>query len=222
MSLNFVSTTVLSSTDGISHNTETRLETSDTASISRGENYKPLYEQLRKNAKEEEDKYDEVTKAMRGTRALDEEDVAHLKSVDDERAERLRKQAMTEKEEVENFRLAKIDYDAKKRQSQEPVNNDGNEVSKNISVFDNATNTKRGVEELEESNMTKRKPQIVVKKKRRRKIIEAHSNEKQEVQKNGKIDSTGHIKNDAPSKKPENKVEGGLSELLCGYDSDSD
>ena len=103
MSLNFVSTTVLSSTDGVSHDTETRLESSSNHNnnTSTSENYKPLYEQLRQNAQEEQDKYDEITKALRGTRALDDEDVAHLQSVEDERNERLRLQVLKEKEELD-------------------------------------------------------------------------------------------------------------------------
>ena len=118
MSLNFVSTTVLSSTDGVSHNTETRNENADntiSSSINRsgggGGEFKPLYEQLRQNAQEDQDKYDEMTKAMRGTRTLDDEDVAHLQGIENQRSKRLHSQAMKEQEELESYRLAKLDHE---------------------------------------------------------------------------------------------------------------
>ena len=59
MSLNFVSTSVLSSSDGVY--TETQLQ--PTSSDSLATHRKPLYEQLRENAEKDQEKYDEVTKA---------------------------------------------------------------------------------------------------------------------------------------------------------------
>ena len=83
MSLSFVSTSVLSSTDGVSHNEEKQLQQSSTErsnNIAR-QDHRPLFEQLRVNADKAQEEYEEVGRAMRGTRMLDEEDVAHLDGV---------------------------------------------------------------------------------------------------------------------------------------------
>jgi len=107
MSLHFVSTSVLSSTDGVSHNTETQL---DPSSTSTNQTYqKPLYEQLRANAEQDQEKYDEITKSMRGTTTLNEEDVAFIQSVEDRKAEKKSKVKRKEEEEIQLFRAARLE-----------------------------------------------------------------------------------------------------------------
>lgn len=107
MSLHFVSTSVLSSTDGVSHNTETQL---DPSSTSTNQTYqKPLYEQLRANAEQDQEKYDEITKSMRGTTTLNEEDVAFIQSVEDRKAEKKNKVKRKEEEEIQMFRAARLE-----------------------------------------------------------------------------------------------------------------
>ena len=225
MSLNFVSTTVLSSTDGVSHNTETRVEGSDNTSISRSENYKPLYEQLRNNAQEEQEKYDEITKAMRGTRALDEEDVAHLQSIEDERAKRLRLQELKEKEELENFRLAKLDHqDAnasrKEKQLNKQISGEVEERKKvDIPTIHGNENAKNN------STLIQLQSKIVVTKKRRRKDVSSlPSNEKSttKIAKVYKTETEPNKDTSLKSTQKDNKDDGGLGGLLCGYGSDSD
>mmetsp|Transcript_16535 Transcript_16535/g.19157 ORF Transcript_16535/g.19157 Transcript_16535/m.19157 type:complete len:265 (+) Transcript_16535:95-889(+) len=134
MSLNFVSTTVLSSTDGVSHDKETHLDNSETAAVARAQNYKPLYEQLRTNAQEDQEKYDEVTKAMRGTRALDDEDVAHLQGIEDQRSTRLRVRMTQEQDELEKFRLAKLDYQEANRIKELDTNDASNDDNEDYNV----------------------------------------------------------------------------------------
>ena len=107
--MNFVSTTVLSSKDGISHDTETRLQPATNSSAVDRAYAKPLYEQLRTNAQGAQDKYDEETAAMRGMVTLDEEDVAHLTSVESSKADRLMMAKKKEEEELEMFRAARME-----------------------------------------------------------------------------------------------------------------
>jgi hypothetical protein len=238
MSLNFVSTTVLSSTDGVSHNTETRLESSDAASTSRsGENYKPLYEQLRKNAQEEQEKYDEVTKAMRGTCTLDDEDVAHLQGIEDERSKRLQLQAVKEQEELESYRLAKLDYqesNKSKQDEQEEINTLVKlEKEKQKRIEQQQSNEKK-------SMLMQLKPKIVVTKKRRRNpstishgADNNYSNDtdnnkvtkkiaKNEQANTGSKESSTGISSKSPQNESSSKNEGSIGGLLSGYGSDSD
>lgn len=225
MSLNFVSTTVLSSTDGVSHNTETRVEGSGATSVSRPDNYKPLYQQLRNNAQDEQEKYDEITKAMRGTRALDDEDVAHLQGIEDERAKRLRLQKLKEKEELENYRLAKLDHqdaNASKKEKEMDRNISGEtEKRKNVDV-----ERIHGNEDAKNSStLMQLQSKIVVTRKRRRKIPAATlpASEKSTA-KIGKIETKSNKEKDISlnSTEKDKKNEGGLGGLLCGYGSDSD
>lgn len=233
MSLNFVSTTVLSSTDGVSHDTETRLESSSNHNnnTSTSENYKPLYEQLRQNAQEEQDKYDEITKALRGTRALDDEDVAHLQSVEDERNERLRLQVLKEKEELESFRLAKLDYQEATKLKQgkqygEEEDDDSNNNSNKINL-DNSINTE-GTER--KSLLTQLKPKITITKKRRRQTSSAPTQDEEKLTKKAAKDEIAaseskHVErgdNTETRSSPDKNDTGGLSGLLGGYGSDSD
>ncbi len=225
MSLNFVSTTVLSSTDGVSHNTETRLETSAAGtSTQTSGSYKPLYEQLRKNQQDEQDKYDEMTKAMRGSQALDEEDIAHLEVVENERAERLRQQALKEKEELESFRLAKLDFHeankAKQIEKQEEEDLIGKASQKDLKVAENVK-----AEEANNSSLTKLKSNIKLKKKRRRKQISETDTENIKMESATSSKKVKAEKGEGESKIASSKREEcspGLSGLLQGYDSDSE
>ena len=108
MSLNFVSTSVLSSTDGVSHNTETDLEPKDSSSLNLSHS-KPLYEQLRENAQKDQEKYDEISKSMRGTATLDDGDVAYLNSIEARKAE-IKNDGMRKiEEEIQMFRAARLE-----------------------------------------------------------------------------------------------------------------
>lgn len=88
MSLSFVKSAVLSSTDGISHNEETTLHNSETASLrttTTTHQHRPLFEQLRANKELQEAQDDEFQKSIRGMQPLDEDDVAHLDAVEEQR-----------------------------------------------------------------------------------------------------------------------------------------
>lgn len=109
MSLSFVSSAVLSSTDGVSHNEEKSIESREVQSLRKSAEHKPLFEQLRSNREAEQEKYDEMTKAMRGTRTLDEEDCAHLDAVEKQRLEREMSVKAGVEAEVAMFRAARAD-----------------------------------------------------------------------------------------------------------------
>ena len=91
MSLSFVKSAVLSSTDGVSHNEETTINNTETQSLRAsggGGAHKPLFEQLRANKDAEQEKDEEFQRSLRGMRPLDEEDCAHLDAVDRVREEK--------------------------------------------------------------------------------------------------------------------------------------
>jgi hypothetical protein len=107
MSLNFISTSVLSSTDGVSHDTETDIKPS--SSDLNQQQYKPLYEQLRENAAKEKEKLDEMERAMKGVTALNEEDVAFIQSVESRKLEVKSNARKKEEEEIQLFRAARME-----------------------------------------------------------------------------------------------------------------
>lgn len=154
MSLNFVSKSVLTSKDGVSHDTETDLEP-NTSSVPTTY-VKPLYEQLRQNAQEAQDKYDEVTKSMRGAKTLDVEDVAYIESLEERKLQMMNSIKQKEEEELNMFRAAKMEKsmissaleDEEKEVDQLPI-------SKEIQIKAN-------------SSSLSVKPPIIIKKRRRR------------------------------------------------------
>jgi hypothetical protein len=110
MSLSFVSSAVLSSTDGVSHNEEKAIESEEATSLRNRSTAKPLYDQLRSNQDADQEKYDEIGKAMRaGMRPLDEEDCAHLDAVEKTRLERDSLVKQTVEQELALFRAARAD-----------------------------------------------------------------------------------------------------------------
>lgn len=107
MSLNFVSTSVLSSTDGVSHDTEVEIKPSSSASNQ--QQHKPLYEQLRENAEKEKEKLDEMERAMKGVTTLNEDDVAFIQSVESRKVEIESNARKKEEEEIQLFRAARME-----------------------------------------------------------------------------------------------------------------
>ena len=114
MSLSFVSSAVLSSTDGISHNEEISIDNNETQSLRAGSGggggtHKPLFEQLRANRDQQQERDDKFQRSIRGTRALDEEDCAHLAAVERMRVVKEHDARSTVEREVELFRAARED-----------------------------------------------------------------------------------------------------------------
>lgn len=109
MSLSFVASAVLSSTDGISHNEEKEIENKEVDAVRKNaSSSKSLFEQLRENQEKDEETQAEQQKSiMRGTLALDEEDVAHLDALRKSKDETERKKRTEVDQELALFRAAK-------------------------------------------------------------------------------------------------------------------
>jgi len=235
MSLNFVSTSVLSSTDGVSHDTETQLQPSSSSSLNRTQG-RPLYEQLRENAEKDQEKYDEVTKAMRGTTTLDDEDVAFIQGVEDRKAEIKNTVRRKEEEEIQMFRAARLE---KTMMTSEVVVVDENELNEEAAqIANNQVNSE--ITSQGPSSLMNVKPKFI--KKRRRKMPQLDDgnsagikdgNEQKRIKESddkdrdsgsgGKSEQSGSAdKHDAKDAKNDNDVSalGGL--LAYGSDSDSD
>ena len=246
MSLNFVSTSVLSSTDGVSHNTETQLQPTSSASLTT--HRKPLFEQLRENAEKDQEKYDEVTKAMRGTTTLDEDDVAFIQGIEDTKAERKFKVKQKEEEEIQMFRAARLEKTMMQSELVQIDDEDSNSNSANVNV--NAENPNTDVLDHHEvkqnrdttvtaSSLIGIQPKIIRKRRRRAptsedkrtgvgagiatKKVKEYSEEKNETNVNNHEQVSKSIKGNAEITKSTEQEISGLGGLLAyGSDSDSD
>lgn len=125
MSLSFVSSTVQKGTEDGGYE-ETPIEESqhERDAVNKRNAHKPLFEQLRDNQEEEDAKREETQRQMmRGTRALDEDDVAHLESIQQQRSDRERAIQEQTQSELAMFRAAK----AMRRQQQQVLGGDDEE-----------------------------------------------------------------------------------------------
>jgi len=185
MSLHFVSTSVLSSTDGVSHNTETQLDPS--SSTSTNQTYqKPLYEQLRANAEKDQEQYDEITKSMRGTTTLNEEDVAFIQSVEDRKAEKKNKVKRKDEEEIQMFRAARLEKTMTK--SEVLLDDYGADEVVDEEAINAKVAGKRQDSSKVHSSLINMKPTIV--KKRRRRTDVAIQTESSGVRREKELDGT--------------------------------
>jgi hypothetical protein len=231
MSLSFVKSAVLSSTDGVSHNEETTINSTETQSLRAsggGGVHKPLFEQLRANKDAEQEKDDEFQRSLRGMRPLDEEDCAHLDAVDRSRVEREHNVKSGIEHEVALFRAAREDRGL----AQTVTDGDANTKISEPSSIATAASTKKEV--------IKKKivPKFTIKKKRKRQdgsdstkkstINEKQSNNEveevceKETQGKTEDDDTKEIKNTTSNNESDSSDNGGgLLGLGC-YGSDSD
>ena len=210
MSLSFVSSAVLSSSDGVSHNEEKSIESKEVQAL-RGKQQaaKPLFEQLRANQEEEEMKREEFQRTvMRGTRALDEEDCAHLDAIQKQKLERETEIKSQTEQELALFRAAKaervqgelvgVDEDAEEEEEEEAGDAKTNETTIKSDTAISSTVKKPFV------------PVIVGKRKRRQ----------QPEKEKDKAQSTP--KRPKKSEEPKEEEEEGLGGLLGGYGSSDD
>mmetsp|Transcript_20356 Transcript_20356/g.31426 ORF Transcript_20356/g.31426 Transcript_20356/m.31426 type:complete len:226 (-) Transcript_20356:14-691(-) len=225
MSLSFVKSAVLSSTDGVSHNEEKQIENKETKVV-RGkqqqEGHRPLFAQLQANKEDEEAKREEFQRAiMRGTLALDEEDCAHLDTIQKQRRERDDAVKASVESELALFRAAKEE----RTQSQlVEVQEEEEEIDTRKEIpaatTENSVETAAVAPPVPSSNQ-KTMPKFIAKRRRRRQDIGDGSGEDQKKEiKKPKTD----VMNDV-SKDQKNEESGGLGGLLGGYgssDEDSD
>ena len=109
MSLSFVASAVQTATaDGGFEEKEINKE--QVESVNKRNAHKPLFEQLRQNQEEEQAKQEEIQREMmRGTRALDVDDVAHLEALAKQRMEREMLIQQKTQEELLLFRAARVE-----------------------------------------------------------------------------------------------------------------
>lgn len=110
MSINFVSTAIVTSDNGIDYNTEVAVENeaSRNARLAReSAGQKPLYEQLREQQMRKQEEYDNNTKLMRApTRAMDEDDVAFFEELEERKNKIKELRNTSEEQQLANFRSA--------------------------------------------------------------------------------------------------------------------
>eukprot|EP00578_Thalassiosira_sp_NH16_P027741 CAMPEP_0181102056 /NCGR_PEP_ID=MMETSP1071-20121207/14101_1 /TAXON_ID=35127 /ORGANISM="Thalassiosira sp., Strain NH16" /LENGTH=226 /DNA_ID=CAMNT_0023184983 /DNA_START=60 /DNA_END=740 /DNA_ORIENTATION=- len=226
MSLSFVKSAVLSSTDGISHNEETTIDNKETQSLraSGGGVGKPLFEQLRANKEAEQEKYDEVTRSMRGTRALDEEDCAHLDSIERRREEKEYTVKSGIEREVALFHAAREDRGL----AQTVMEGDDHDAAKEAAKGD-VTNRIEPKAILAKKEAKKIVPKFTIKKKRKR-VNKSSGNTACEMKRNKDKEASADEGKKCEGNKPSPKTSGdsdsdneggGLLGLAC-YGSDSD
>ena len=219
MSLSFVKSAVLSSSDGISHNEEKTIDTAETTSLrSRSTTAKPLFEQLRANKEAEQEAADEFQRSLRGTRMLDDEDCAHLDAVERVREERNREVKSGIEREVALFRARREDRGL----VQSVVDEEGGE---DIEIGDDS-------KEVVAPKRTMKKtitPAFIVKKKKRRQDAETNKEEVKPIKSARKGDDLASPDmepqhNTSPEKTnvKSNDVSGLLGLGCYGSDSDSD
>ena len=226
MSLSFVSSAVQSKTEGGDYE-ETPINQSEVEAVNKRNANKPLFEQLRDNEEEEQAKRDELQREiMRGTRALDEDDVAHLEALNKQQLERERAIQEQTQSELAMFRAAKA------MRQQAALGDDGDD-----SVDDNnpEEGDARGSDKLVKATCAtaaaptvtavKPKAPVVPKikvKKRKRKGEADTVNKKVEAKSDGDDDNNdvGQIVGKEGTANKPSPV--GLSGLLSGYGSSSD
>ena len=235
MSLSFVSSAVqVGTADGGFE--ETAIENKETEAVNRRNAHKPLFDQLRSNQEEDQEKKDEAEREiMRSTCALDDEDVAHLDALQKQQSERERKIQERTKNELDSFRAARAlrQQAALGSDQEEDDNNDIKNISRGIGG--------QTLVPKERVVPTPSLPVIKVKKRKRRtnnsnetttpkpKTSEQETNLEQKEKSKKDSKETGQSASDsnatgAPStKKPVTNEDGGggLGSLLCGYGSSS-
>ena len=232
MSLSFVKSAVLSSTDGVSHNEETTINSTETQSLRAsggGGAHKPLFEQLRANKDAQDEKDEEFQRSLRGMRPLDEEDCAHLDAIDRSREEREHNVKSGIEREVALFRAAREDRGLAQTVTDGDVNTTKISAAESASSIATAASTKKEV--------IKKKivPKFTIKKKRKRQdgrdltkkstADDKQSNEVCEKETQGKTedDDTKEIKKTTSNNESDSSDNGGGGLLGLGcYGSDSD
>ena len=223
MSLSFVSSSVLSSTDGVSHDQETPVEeTKETRAFLEGKNrYGSLYDQLRTNQQQADEEAEEISKSLRGTRALDDEDVAHLNAISNQQKERLQRNQAEESMQLALFKAARAE---RSNITLNDVEQEEEELRTTIDTGDLPLNSTIS------SSSTSNRPSIpmIIKKKKRKKEEEQRKipptlpmNEKKCGIQTKKMKSTDE-QNIASAKNKTQQNNVALGGLLGCYDSDED
>ena len=222
---------VLSSTDGISHNEETTIDNQETASIranssSTSGGHKPLFEQLRANKDIQDAKDDEFQRSIRGMAALDDEDVAHLDAIEEQKREGEYKVKHGIEREVALFHAAREDRGLAQTvlEEEEVIEGGDDDHTNNRDKNKKAKGDDFSIKKAAVQANIPIVPRFTIKKKRKR--VDAESKDKTAHQR--KTDGDGEKKKQTESPPPgeEKPKSNNVTDLLglgCyGSDSDSD
>ena len=221
MSLSFVASAVQTGTSDGGYE-ETPIESKIVEAVNRQNATKPLFEQLRQQQEEEQERQEEMQREiMRGTCTLNEEDVAHLDSLRQQREEKERVIRERTQEEVAAFRAAR----AEKQQEQLDQEQELKEAtSKTAEEYNNNDSQDH---ETKPTNKPRIVPKIVVKRKRRQPESETEAstsalqNERNVVEERSSSNDPKKPKvSTEEATSGETKV--GLGGLLSGYGSSDD
>mmetsp|Transcript_23879 Transcript_23879/g.35036 ORF Transcript_23879/g.35036 Transcript_23879/m.35036 type:complete len:200 (+) Transcript_23879:32-631(+) len=195
MALHFVSTSVLSSSDGIGYEKEEKKETEDTRAAriaAERAASKPLFEQLAEQQEKKQAEYDANTKLIFAPpKALDEEDVEYFQHM-----EQLRKQQMTKQKEEEEKELAVF------RSSKHAA-------TSSISLS----------KMIKPSAAPASAPKIVVKHKKRKGPSTESNDAPKPKEKTVRVEAKEADQKPEEKKPAGNNSGGGVMSLLSGYDS---
>lgn len=247
MGLSFVTSAVqIGTSDGGFE--ETAIANEETEAVNRRNEHKPLFEQLRSNQEEDQEKKEELERQiMRSACALDDEDIAHLDSLERQRSDRERTIQEKTQHDLENFRAAKAlrQQVAIAGDHKDDDFNGSKSISRSVASSTGIENdvVTPGVMELVTSVPLSSSPVIKVKKRKRiRNPIETTSKHKDFEEKRklvlnansesqlGETDQSALYLNETRNtsrKETEtlpiiSKSKDGLGDLLTGYGSSSD
>ena len=176
MSINFVSTAVLTSADGI-HKEQRILESEspkgglavrnrdeEKLKAREGTNL-TLYEQLQQNKEDKDVDWESQLRESRMPKALDDEEVAFLEEQDAKRTRALRQHEKQELDDVAEFRAARIAFEANSNTTTTTGNSTSSSSSSSSlsSLTSSSTNTNTAVSSM---------PRVTLKRKRRQPIAE--------------------------------------------------
>ena len=220
MSINFVSTAVLTSADGI-HKEQRILESEspkgglavrnrdeEKLKAREGTNL-TLYEQLQQNKEDKDVDWESQLRESRMPKALDDEEVAFLEEQDAKRTRALRQHEKQELDDVAEFRAARIAFEANSNTTTTTGNSTSSSSSSSSSslssLTSSLTNTNTAVSSM---------PRVTLKRKRRQPIAENSKD----------LTSSTATTNGVPKRTKSNDETGSNSSLamIANYASSSD
>lgn len=228
MSLSFVSSAVQTGRSDGGYD-EVAIESKEKEAVNKRNLHKPLFEQLRQNQEEEDAKREEMQlQMMRGTCALNEDDVAHLDALEKQRLEREREIQQRTQDEIALFRAARAQ---KQETTLDDDDDDENDDDDDVIIVPLEKKNKPAKAEFSRAAAppVKKGPMIVV-KKRKRKGVAVEPTKKPKAPESSLKEAPKEMKEKSKEEKAEKANQGGgsgslLGNLLGGYgssDEDSD
>ncbi|CAJ1954417.1 unnamed protein product [Cylindrotheca closterium] len=221
MSLSFVSSAVQTGRSDGGYD-EVQIESKEKEAVNKRNEHKPLFEQLRKNQEEEDAKQEEMQlQMMRGTCALDEDDVAYLDSLEKRKLEKQREIQQQTQDEIAMFRAARV----QKQEStldDDDDDDDDDESDGSIVPLEKKMKPVEAEPSKAAAPVVKKGPMIVI-KKRKRKGATAEPTNKPKALESKRKEQPEEKKGEPKQEKAEKSNQGGgLGGLLGGYGSSDD